>query len=330
MWSANEKKVVLISCGDLHLSEKAPACRAEEKDWLATQVGYLGQLAALRHKHKADIVCTGDIFDKWNSTARLINLVLETIPRSMRTIPGNHDLAYHNLANINQTAYWTLRNSDAIEHLQEDGPPGWVFLSDGRHVRLHAFPYGAELHGLDEGGTVWSKSSDKSQGALDVAVVHKYTWMGGHKHPGAKEEDHVTVLMDKLTGYDTILIGDNHKPFETVKHLRDDKYQYAFNGGGFMRRRSDEKDLRPSVGLVMSDGSVERHYLDISRDVFSETVSKEVEESEDSIEFIQALSGLQDETANFFDAVKRKVEGLESKTLRKLILELLSTVEGKK
>ena len=33
-----------------------------------------------------------------------------------------------------------------------------------------------------------------------------------------------------------------------------------------MRRKSDEIDYKPQVGLLYSDGTVEPHYLDISKD----------------------------------------------------------------
>jgi hypothetical protein len=46
------------------------------------------------------------------------------------------------------------------------------------------------------------------------------------------------------------------------------RHSYFFNNGTFFRRKSDEVHYRPWVGLLRSDGTIDPHYLDTSKDKF--------------------------------------------------------------
>ena len=54
------------------------------------------------------------------------------------------------------------------------------------------------------------------------------------------------------------------------------------NTGSMVRRRSDEKNIRPRIGMLMEDGTIEPYYLDISKDKYIEDIDPEKEKMDDS------------------------------------------------
>jgi predicted phosphodiesterase len=109
--SRNAVKAIFVA--DLHLSLHPPIARSGEKDWLGVQAGYLNQLQVLASKHKAPIICAGDIFHTWNAPSELVNHTLSHIP-IMGAIPGNHDLPLHNYEDMHRSAFYTLVMTDTV------------------------------------------------------------------------------------------------------------------------------------------------------------------------------------------------------------------------
>lgn len=264
------KRVAAILCADLHLSHKPPLARAVEDDWYTAMGRSLNQLAVLASSqnprvspeggHRCDvvpIVCAGDVFDRYDPPPSLINFALDHLPH-LYAVPGNHELPQHRLDGLSRSAFGTLVRAGRITYL----PPGEpVFV--GRDVvplRLWGFPYGCPLE----------PPRDYDRLAMEVAVVHTYLWVNGKGYPGASEDQQVRAHARKLRGYDVAVVGDNHTPFTVSVRGHNGASCTLFNAGCLFRRRSDERLHRPSVGLLREDGSVVRHYLDVSQDRFVE------------------------------------------------------------
>lgn len=243
--------VIAVLCADLHMTLEPPPCRAGEKDWLATQAGYLEQMTKLCTIHQCPIICAGDVFDKWDSSVELVNFLSAASPQ-MYSVAGQHDLPHHNLDDIQRTAYWTLCETDTLLHIQHAHRLNVI------QTMLFAFSWGQVL----KRPIAPSKANAKD---LVVAVIHKYIWRDKLTgYVGAPDAAKIQNLKGSLVRYDVAVVGDNHKPFDI---LLDNCH--VFNCGGFMRRKSDEINHKPSVGLLYSDGNIKRHYLDISKDVFT-------------------------------------------------------------
>lgn len=320
---AKDKKqnpVVALLVADLHLSHRPPAARAAETDWYAAMRRQLRELRHLSLQQLRDdgdewsrkslpVICAGDVFDKWNPPPELINFAIQELP-PLYAVPGQHDLAHHSYADIKKTGYWTLVEAGVITNLHgpATGPieiPGLVPL------RLWGFPWGElvtpllQVHDL----------------ALDVAVIHQYVWTKKTGYRGAEERQRVSGY--NLRGYDVAVFGDNHKPFTYIFKHGPRAGKVIYNAGGFFRRKSDEKDHRPSVGLLRSDGSVTRHHLDVSKDQF---VEGEVRDTEPA-----SLEGLADDLARLADKAIDFAAAVEvvlrredvPEAVRKLVLERL-------
>lgn len=272
------KKPIAIACADLHLTLAPPPCREGEKNWLGTQARYLDELTELADHCSVPIFCAGDIFDRWNAPAELINFAIKYLP-VVWAVPGQHDLANHNLDDIHRSAYWTLKEAGKINHLRSNS---------SRTATGFAWEVPLEPCILPR------------KKGLNIALVHRYVCQRGADYPGAPKEAYVNrKFWDSLAGFDIIITGDNHKPFEASCGN-----QRLFNCGSFMRRRSDQLDYRPSVGIIYNDGTIERHYLDISRDVFEVTADEPKQSSEEMKGLLDELQSVGEGSLDFEAAIR--------------------------
>lgn len=254
------KDIIAILCSDLHFSDRPPIARSGE-NWYECMRRYLKQLTDLQIKHaNAAIVVAGDLLDSWRECPALINFLLVHMP-TMYAVPGNHDCKHGNINDLDKTAYWTLVEAGKIKHLDPyvgvgniDGPKGLVIVG---------FPWGYPLQAAIR--------EEKEHGDIVyLAVVHDYIWSkaAGH-HPKAKESQYWKAQRAKLKNFDVALFGDNHTGFKIESKTKG--MPHIFNAGTFFRRKIDEISYKPHVGLLHADGTVSRHYLDTSEDVFLDT-----------------------------------------------------------
>lgn len=240
----------------------------------------------------------------------LVNWTISHLPR-IHAIPGQHDLPYHSLELIHRSAFWTLclQSGDGEIGLLYEDREGKAYPSDFGEFIVQGFPWGVPLTPAPE--------SDK----LKVAVIHHYVWIKGHSYPGAPESSQVHNLFGNGMEWDVIVCGDNHKGFQTQTKAG----TVIFNCGGLQRRRTDEVDYHPQVGLLYSDGTVEEVDLDISQDIISS--SPEVKEREDHLqldEFLGQLKRLEGESLDFKTALTHAMDDKGvTPEVRRILLEAM-------
>ncbi len=306
-------EVVALLCADLHLSERPPVARSAEPDWFAAMQRPLFELTGLQRKYKCPILCAGDIFDRHNSSPTLINWAIDHLPE-MYAIPGQHDLPYHRYEDLERSAYWTLVRAGKIVNLRPD-----TMSAKLESLLCFPFPWGFGIHSLKN--SVWERNKS---GKICVAVIHQYIYTNKENgYPGAPKEAHLPNIAKRLQGYDVAVIGDNHQGF--TKQVGDCTVS---NCGTLMRRKADEIDYKPQVGLLYSDGSIRSHNLDTSQDKFlpRETM-KGLEEQgwPDLEEFMTGLRELGVDALDFREAVKRY---LDDKGVDKTVKELVLGITG--
>lgn len=280
------KEVLAILCGDLHLSHAVPPCRSDEPHWYDTMAKALAGLRGLETVHSAPIICSGDVFDRWQSCAELINFAIEWLPQ-MYAIPGQHDLPNHNYGEINRSAYQTLEKAGVITSLI---PGTRTAIRDyDRCFYVTGFPWGFDV-----------KPLETHTDAIHLAVIHAYCWQKGATYPGAPDSGHIGNFKKQLEGYDAAVFGDNHKGFLAGNVL---------NCGGFMRRTSDQEDYEPQVGLLYDDGTIGVHKLDISQDRFRRVEKALPANAEtDASEFLAELNALGVDSLDFNVAIRRYLD----------------------
>ena len=234
----------------------------------------------------------------------------------MYAVPGQHDLPYHRLSDIHKSSFWTLVEAGKVTMLNWENP----ICLDGWHpMRLHGFPWGVKPRSLKQPHDLM----------IEVAIIHRMIWTRKTGYPGAPEDRRLHNYEKRLRGYDIAVFGDNH--ITTVHNLDRRKPGPAiFNPGGFMRRTVAQLEHRPCVGLLCTDGTVGRYYLNCSRDQF--LVSKTATGLPESLlgdlsDFVDELNALGGTVTDFREAIHRYLDAKRvPKSIRKVILQAL---EGK-
>jgi hypothetical protein len=254
----------------------------------------LRELSALQVRYGCPVLVAGDIFDRWNAPPEVINFALDHLPAECYAVPGQHDLPHHAYDDIRRSAYWTLATTGKITNVE----PGSL---------LHVAP------GLVVGGFGWGEplrplSREEGLAVVTVALIHRYVLLRGCGYVGAPDSAKVAAYVGDLAGWDAAVFGDNHKGFllDGVKEV-----PVVLNCGGFMRRKIDERDYQPHIGLLYSEGTVQRHALDCTADIFSHPTAAPTDtptDTPDTTEFLAGLRALGDESLDYRAAVLRYME----------------------
>lgn len=301
--------VIAIACSDLHFCHKKPVCRTPEPDWYTAMSRSFSQLKLLSEffNGKVPTLIAGDVFDRWNAPAELINFAMAVLPENCWSIPGQHDLPNHNYEDIQRSAYWTLVSAGVLNNLL----PG-KRTAVGHKMFVTGFPWNYEIHPA-------TAPRPPSKGPLSVAICHAYIHTKSTGYHGADKSTRVSGFKDCLRNYDAVFFGDNHKGFKSGRIL---------NCGGFLRRKIDEVLARPCVGLLLGDGSIVRCYLDTTDDLFLEK-SEEIELIEKEVDMTglaEAIQSLGQDSLSFVSLITNYLNrnGV-STSVRECVMEAVSS-----
>lgn len=311
------KTVIAVVFSDVHLSHRPPLARATEPDWYLAMQRPLEEIRQLQDQHKCVAICAGDVFDRPDNPAELVNWAITWFPHC-HAIPGQHDLPYHNRADIHKSSYYTVVLTGIINNLDVEEPE--PALPDAPNLMLWAYPWGVSPQ---------NRLLDVHRGKMNIAVVHRYIWALAAKYPNAPADHHV-ARTHGLHGYRVAFFGDNHKHF----HAQTGAACPVFNCGCLMRRKTDEIDLRPSVGLLHADGSVTRHILECTAADKTVRVPAKLENLTDTGQlntgaFIEELNQLGDTELDFREAARRYLRHHEvTPAAKRVLLDAMEVKRG--
>jgi hypothetical protein len=310
--------VIAILVADIHLSHTPPIARSAEPDWYAAMARQLDELHKLIRKHKdAIIFCAGDVFDKWNPPVELVNFAIEKLP-FMYAVPGQHDLPNHRYDLMPKSAFWTLVKSAIIGLITPDRPISWSNRFD-RKIIVHGFPWGSDIQPVK-----------KADDAIYLAVAHKYVWKDSKtSYVGAPKENRVEKLANQLAGFDCSVFGDNHLGFSCEIETPTGNH-HLLNCGTFFRRKIDEIDYSPHVGLLHEDGSISLHFMDVTEDKFAHPEVSSIINSQDTCldELIAALGKTAWESMTLSEAISLAIQNKPiSKEAERIIYEAIDPDE---
>jgi DNA repair exonuclease SbcCD nuclease subunit len=278
------KVPLAIVVADLHLTLTPPPVRANESDWFGCMAKVLDTLQKTSDQLKVPILIAGDIFNRDNPPLELVNFALRHFPKCY-TIPGNHDLYGHAYLARSKTGYGTLEDAKIITNIEPDKI--YVNEINGVVTAFQGFPYKYPLKPYPV---------PKQDDVITIALVHAYCWIEGIGYPNANEDEHCKTYLTNSNGFDFLIFGDNHTPFEKV----DKKSGISLiNCGSTMRRRIDEINKKPSFVVLYSDKTFERKYFDISEDNFDIKVNERL--AVDSSEIMGFVMYLNELDVNPFD-----------------------------
>jgi len=264
------RKPTAILTGDLEWRADSPVCRTD--DFIETQIKKWQWLKELQKKYNCPVLDSGDVFDQWKSPPWLEVLALKNTPDQFYTIPGNHDLPGHNIANLSRSSLAVLEAAGKATVLLAP-------LTVGNLV-IHPFPWGTKPTAL---------TGEKKPGFFYVAICHIMTFQGELPWPGCEDTESGRLLR-MMKGYDLVLTGHNHKPFVVVG--KDSRI--LVNPGSLMRTNADQMDHTPRVYLWYPDGGpiVNPVPVPIEQNVISRVHLDKKEERDKRMEaFVEKLNG---------------------------------------
>lgn len=253
------------------------------------------------------IIVAGDLLHSFNQPPELINHLIDVMP-AVYAVAGNHDLSNHSLNDINRSAFMTLIQAGKVTRL---------FAKPSNKVHPDVLTTG---FACGQEPCVGPIDSDR----LNLAVVHAYCYEG-HTYPGVNPHYHWSNWIERLKGYDVVHFGDNHTAIHVAR-----KDTTLFGAGAFIRRRGDERHLKPHVGILMSNGTVEKRYLDTSKDKWVEGLDEVAAGTAgvDCNDFLEALLDMGNAGIDFNEAVREYMRLHKSECtpeVRRLILRILES-----
>jgi DNA repair exonuclease SbcCD nuclease subunit len=296
--------------------------------------GYFFQIAKIIKEERPEVfLIPGDIFDKWKPSPALINFTIFQLNKlklmglsRILAIPGQHDLRYHNLQDIEQTGYWTLVQAGSIEHLTPGQPVDIKSPNGSVSARVYGYPWGTSPDAKDT-------SRNPNHHALQIAIVHRYCWLKGHAFPGAPEEQHAKQTSIEYTkfGFDLAFFGDNHSEFVYTQ----DNACEIINCGSFMNRTKEQMQRNPKVYVVRENGVMDTFRIKTDKDEWWMTENPTAKNDNSYTSVIQALQSLSGASVdgrgtNFLEQVRRaSTDPTLSKYTKDFILHLIEEYDGK-
>jgi DNA repair exonuclease SbcCD nuclease subunit len=273
------KKADAILTGDWHLREDTPVCRTD--DYWQVQEAKIEFIRDLQIKHGCPIINSGDLFNTWKPSPRLLAWAIDILNRFIPNtngvqahyvVPGNHDLAQHNLELLYKTGMAVLHKAGSImamDTVLDDVVQGWK-VND--HLAFF-FPWGV------------NPINPEFPAEDPIAVAHVMTYQGKKPWPGIEAEDSKTLLK-RLSSYKLVVTGHNHKPF-----VEEHKGRLLVNPGSIMRMSADQIDHKLRVYLWYADtNTVEPVYLPIKQGVITrEHIDSKEDRDERMDAFIKQL-----------------------------------------
>lgn len=227
-------------------------------------------------KESFPILIAGDIFDYWNTPPELLNFAMSVIPKGTYAISGNHETPYHNHHMMEKSGFQCLVNAGAIREI------------DGyKKLYGNGIPFG--VFGMKWGEFRTPPKNVIDPGVLNVALIHDYCWIKKHTFPNAPPMHEAKEYAKALKGFEVGIFGDNHSPFQ-IDYLIAGASVLIYNCGNFIRRGQDEIKNKPSIGILMSDGTMKRHYLKSAEsDRFIPKTSKLLQPKSENVEELVAI-----------------------------------------
>ena len=293
----------LLFCSDLHTRSDTPICRLD--DFLKVQEDTIDQIYDIAEENNANVIFAGDIFNKARpDDAQYLETLLIRKMKEIDTsaIPGQHDLLYHKLENIDKGSFGVLRSS-VLKNIN---------ILCEQNTAINYFSYGVKLENID-------------LPQFKIAVLHKYC---------AKKEipffirDGITAkdLCDKYD-YDLFIVGDNHHGF-IYEHKTGQK---VINCGCVTRQAADFIDYQPKIYLFDTDTKEIKtiNLLDNDPSVIDISHLEEKKNRDDRItSFVEKLEGNVDIDLSFEQNLKVYIQ--KNKTSTKVEEKIWQAITLKK
>lgn len=243
----------IIFVGDVHLKGSSPISRKDDyPEVILNKLLYIADCAEeLDCKY---IFFLGDIFDTVNTSIQYFSHALGVF-KSIRdkgielyTIVGNHDIRYNSMDSFPYTPLGILVNSGIMKLLDE------IIIDDDIYIK--GFHYPNEI------------TPNRHDDLYSIVLLHRFYESGFNEVPVTRED--VINL-----GYDSYILGHDHRPYITQDIYDDGRNIKVIRTGSVARNSSDQYNrMRKPRFLIFDTESKEYTYQEVQSengiDVFFE------------------------------------------------------------
>lgn len=304
-------------------------------DKLYSNVYY--DLASTRGIAPTPVLISGDIFnvpDESSECTAFALSYLSGIDGVVHTIPGQHDLPYHNYQDIDKSAYGILtRYGKRIKDCDGMGLlTSTVDKKDKlRDIFICTFPYGCNiverLNYYEE-----SIALNKKEKKMTIGMVHYYCGMEGRTYDAKETKlNNVETIRKLFKDFNVVCFGDNHKHF-IYNGDQKKKGPVIYNGGSFIPRNSDEKGNRSYIGIIYNTGRVQALPMESNKkDKWKKGIGKIEKEipNESLVDSIRKAQNLSIQTREAFLEMVTQLKQVRqcSPIVRRIIKGIIKQVE---
>lgn len=230
-----------ILTGDIHLRDDTPLCRTD--NYFEAQTESILFIRDLQKKYNGiPVLDAGDLFNKWRPSPYLLAWAIDHLPYII-TVPGNHDIPYHNIEMLNKSGLNVLDAAGVIRVV--------LNFTKGTDFDISPFPWGKNFLIIPK--------NNKPQ----IALAHTLVYKNENLWPGLQADKAVDLL--RRTKFDLIVTAHNHKSFVVEYEGR-----LLVNPGSMMRMTADQENHKPCVFLwYAKTNTVEPVFLPIKEGVIS-------------------------------------------------------------
>jgi hypothetical protein len=220
----------MISCGDLHLRLDIPIGRID--NYLEAQESKF-RFILRAAKKSPPLLVPGDFLDKARPPIELLYWIMsileeEDMVGKVLLVPGQHDLLWHSLKNLQRSAISLLDKAGYIKLLTDQTKP--LIVNNGEYV-IWPCPYG--MKPVEPTTTIEG---------TQVLVWHNMVINKGEElWPGQNTLISGKILR-KYKKYSIICTGDNHNYF-----LEKNGQRILLNSGSMMRMKTDQQKHKPAI-----------------------------------------------------------------------------------
>lgn len=264
------KTPIAILTADIHARNTAPRCRKD--DFMAAQCRKLEWIRA-NMPEGVPWLDAGDLFHSWKSAPETEIMLLEVLNGiEFYSIPGNHEIPYHNQNRLTQSSFQVLCAAGVIKTEKMAPCPSGFYAA------------------------AWISIS-----GVSVLILHGMVWPDTPIMSGI---DGISAL-DLMRAYsdfdvDVILTGHNHQTFVVEQEGR-----ILVNPGSIMRSAIDQIDHKPCVFILYDDKTVEQVFIPIEDDVFAEDV---YQKQHDHADRLQAFLERVQDTEGFSESFEKNLD----------------------
>lgn len=261
----------IIFVGDVHLKGSSPISRKDNyPETILNKLQFVWDYA--NTIDCTTVIFLGDIFDTVNTSLQYFSHCLTIFKKivcsgiDLYTIVGNHDLRYDSMETLPITPLGILVKSEAIKILDS-------LTVDDVFIKGCHFPDSPE--------------QNSQRDLYSILLLHRFYESGFNENPITKEDA-------QSLGYDSYILGHDHKPYSTIKIEGEDKLIKVMRPGSLARNSSDQYNrLRKPRVLVMETMDKSFQYVEVpsesGMDIFFEKEKeKEVISMKELVDYLKS------------------------------------------